>query len=50
MNSRVPPFEVRLVSIGVDVHREFFVSSCVSGGTLLRRSRLPFSSKALISF
>lgn len=38
------------VYIGLDVHRAFFVASCVSEGVVVKRCRLPAKSEAVVSF
>lgn len=41
---------VKRVYIGLDVHREFFVASCLSEGVVVKRCRMPARAEAAISF
>lgn len=38
------------VYIGIDVHRAFFVASCVSDGVVVKRCRMPGTAEAVVSF
>lgn len=50
MDEKSVTYSGRRVSIGIDVHRSFFVMSAVSGGTLLKRCRIPSRGEAVVSF
>ena len=50
MNSKRVPCEGKRVYIGIDVHRSFFVASCMCEGVLVKRCRMPSRSEAVISF
>ena len=49
MNSKGVSYAGKRVYIGIDVHRAFFVSSCVCEGKVVKRCRMPSKSEAVIS-
>ena len=49
MNNEVVSFAGKRVYIGLDVHRSFFVASCLCEGEVVKRCRIPSQSKAVIS-
>lgn len=49
MNGERVSFAGKRVYIGIDVHRAFFVASCISDGEVLKRCRMPPQSSAVIS-
>jgi len=49
MNSERVSCAGKRVYIGIDVHRTFFVASCVSEGVVVKRCRMPAKSEAIIS-
>jgi len=49
MNGERVSFANKRVYIGIDVHRAFFVASCVSEGVILKRCCMPAQSEAVIS-
>lgn len=49
MNSERVSYAGKLVYIGIDVHRTFFVASCVCDGAVVKRCRMPSKSEAIIS-
>ena len=42
-------YEGKQVFIGLDVHREFFVASCICDGVVVKRCRMPGTAAAVIS-
>ncbi len=50
MNNSTISYVGKKVSIGLDVHRDFFVASAVSGGELLKRCRMPSQGESVLSF
>lgn len=50
MNRERVSFAGKRVYIGLDVHRGFFVASCVSEGEVVKRCRMAAKSQAVISF
>ena len=46
---RTPSYEGKQVYIGLDVHREFFVASCICDGFVVKRCRMPGTTEAVIS-
>ena len=44
-----PSYEGKQVYIGLDVHREFFVASCICDGVVVKRCRMPGTAEAVIS-
>ena len=42
-------YEGKQVFIGLDVHREFFVASCICEGVVVKRCRMPGTAEAVIS-
>jgi hypothetical protein len=46
---RTPSYEGKQVYIGLDVHRECFVASCISEGTVVKRCRMPGTAEAVIA-
>jgi len=50
MNKRDISYQGKKVSIGIDVHRSFFVVSGVCEGELIHRCRIPSSGEAVLSF
>ena len=40
----------RRVYIGIDVHRAFFVASCMCDGVVVKRCRMPATAESVISF
>ena len=42
-------YEGKQVYIGLDVHREFFVASCICDGIIVKRCRMPGAAEAVIS-
>ena len=42
-------YEGKQVYMGLDVHREFFVSSCICDGVVGKRCRKPGTAEAVIS-
>ena len=50
MNNKRVSYAGRRVYIGIDVHRSFFVASCICEGVLVKRCRMPSRSEAVISF
>ena len=42
-------YEGRQVYMGLDVHREFFVASCICDGVVVKRCRMPGTVEAVIS-
>jgi transposase len=49
MNAERVSYAGKRVYIGIDVHRAFFVASCVCDGVVVRRVRMPPKSEAVIS-
>ena len=49
-DTNLPSKDGKRVFIGIDVHRKFFVSSCICEGVVVKRCRMPGSSEAVISF
>ena len=45
----VPSYEGKQVYMGLDVHREFFVASCICDGVVVKRCRMPGTAEAVIS-
>lgn len=50
MNSKRVSCDGKRVYIGIDVHRSFFVASCVCDGVVVKRCRMPSRAEAVISF
>lgn len=48
MSAKRVSYAGQRVYIGIDVHREFFVSSCVSEGQVVKSCRMPAKSAAVI--
>ena len=46
---KTPSYEGKQVYIGLDVHREYFVASCICDGVVVKRCRMPGASEAVIS-
>jgi hypothetical protein len=46
---KMTSYEGKQVFIGLDVHREFFVASCICDGVVVKRCRMPGTSEAVIS-
>ena len=44
-----PSYEGKHLYIGLDVHREFFVASCIYDGVVVKRCRMPGTAEAVIS-
>ena len=44
-----PSYEGKQVYMGLDVHREFFVASCICDGVVVKRCRMPGTAEAVIS-
>ncbi len=44
-----PSYEGKQVYMGLDVHREFFVASCICDGVVVKRCRMPGTAQAVIS-
>jgi hypothetical protein len=42
-------YEGRQVLIGLDVHKEFFVASCICEGVVVKRCRMPGMAEAVIA-
>ena len=42
-------YECKQVYIGLDVHREFFVASCISEGVVVKRCRMPGTAEAVVT-
>ena len=42
-------YEGKQVYMGLDVHREFFVASCICDGVVVKRCRMPGTAEAVIS-
>lgn len=49
VNARNVSFAGKRVYIGLDVHRAFFVASCMCEGVLVKRCRMPAKSESVIS-
>ena len=49
MNVERVSYAGKRVYIGIDVHRGFFVASCVCEGVVVKRCRMPSKSEAVIS-
>lgn len=49
MNAERVSYAGKRVYIGIDVHRAFFVASCVCEGVVVKRCRMPSKSEAVIS-
>ena len=43
-----PSYEGKQVYRGLDVHREFFVTSCICDGGVVKRCRMPGAAEAVI--
>ena len=41
-----PSYEGKQVYMGLDVHREFFVASCICDGVVVKRCRMPGTAGA----
>jgi len=41
--------EGKQVYIGLDVHREFFVASCICDGIVVKRCRMPGTAEAVVA-
>lgn len=48
MNGKVVSSAGKHVYIGIDVHRSFFVASCLCDGEVVKRCRMPSTSEAVI--
>jgi hypothetical protein len=46
---KTPSYEGKQVYIGLDVHRECFVASCISEGAVVKRCRMPGTAEAVIA-
>jgi hypothetical protein len=44
-----PSYEGKQVYMRLDVHREFFVASCICDGVVVKRCRMPGTAAAVIS-
>jgi transposase len=44
-----PSYEGKQVYMGLDVHREFLVASCICDGVVVKRCRMPGAAEAVIS-
>ena len=44
-----PSYEGKQVYMGLDVHREFLVASCICDGFVVKRCRMPGTAAAVIS-
>jgi transposase len=44
-----PSYEGKQVYMGLDVHREFFVASCICDGVVVKRCRMPGAAEAVVS-
>ena len=44
-----PSYEGKQVYMGLDVHRDFFVASCICDGVVVMRCRMPGTAEAVIS-
>ena len=44
-----PSYEGKQVYMGLDVHREFFVASCICDGVVVKRCPMPGTAEAVIS-
>jgi hypothetical protein len=44
-----PSYEGKQVYMGLDVHREFFVASCICAGVVVKRGRMPGPAGVVIS-
>ena len=42
-------YEGKQVYIGLDVHRECFVASCICDGAVVKRCRMPGTAEAVIA-
>jgi hypothetical protein len=49
MNAERLSYAGQRVYIGIDVHRGFFVASCMCDGVVVKRVRMPPRSEAVIS-
>jgi len=49
MNSRGVSYAGKRVYIGLDVHRSFFVASCLCDGFVVKRCRMPAEAEAVVS-
>ena len=49
MNARSVSFAEKRIYIGLDVHRSFFVATCLCEGAVVKRCRMPARSEAVIS-
>jgi transposase len=50
MNRTSVSYTGKTVFIGIDVHRSFFVLSCLCEGVVVKRCRMPARAEAIISF
>lgn len=50
MNSKTVTYEGKTVYIGLDVHRSFFVSSCICEGVVVKRCRMDSTAESVLSF
>jgi transposase len=46
---KAPSYEGKQVYIGLDVHRECFVASCISEGAVVKRCPMPGTAEAVVS-
>jgi len=49
VNARSVSFAEKRIYIGLDVHRSFFVATCLCEGAVVKRCRMPARSEAVIS-
>ncbi len=49
MKTPIISYAGKRVYIGIDVHREYFVASCVCEGVVIKRCRMPASAESIIS-
>ena len=50
MNKERVSYAGKRIYIGLDVHRMFFVASCICEGEVIKRCRLPSTSEAVLEF
>ena len=50
MNSKRVSYAGKRVYIGIDVHRSFFVASCICEGVVIKRCRMKATAESVISF
>ncbi len=49
MKTPIISYAGKRVYIGIDVHREYFVASCMCEGVVIKRCRMPASAESIIS-